>query len=69
MSRAFKGRGEVCQHFIFAQSEPRLFLSLCDKDVAKASRILGNTSGIAGLLSLVVNQAGGKLSDCTGVWG
>ena len=22
---------EVCQHFIFAQSEPRLFLSLCNK--------------------------------------
>eukprot|EP00930_Biecheleria_cincta_P026028 TRINITY_DN18416_c0_g1_i2.p1 TRINITY_DN18416_c0_g1~~TRINITY_DN18416_c0_g1_i2.p1 ORF type:complete len:255 (+),score=44.37 TRINITY_DN18416_c0_g1_i2:59-823(+) len=41
----------VCQHFIFAQSEPRLFLNLCDKD---------------GILSLMVNQAGGKLSDCIG---
>ncbi|CAL1126068.1 unnamed protein product [Cladocopium goreaui] len=56
----------VCQHFIFAQSEPRLFLSLCNKDAASATRILGNTSGIAGLLSLVVNQAGGKLSDYIG---
>jgi len=56
----------VCQHFIFAQSEPRLFLSLSNKDAATATRILGNTSGIAGLLSLVVNQAGGKLSDCIG---
>ncbi|CAK9030059.1 unnamed protein product [Durusdinium trenchii] len=56
----------VCQHFIFAQSEPRLFLSLCNKDAAMATRILGNTSGIAGLLSLIVNQAGGKLSDSIG---
>ncbi|CAE7623517.1 TIC32, partial [Symbiodinium pilosum] len=56
----------VSQHFIFAQSEPRLFLSLCNQDAAAATRILGNTSGIVGLLSLVVNQAGGKLSDRIG---
>ncbi|CAE7430471.1 unnamed protein product [Symbiodinium necroappetens] len=56
----------VSQHFIFAQSEPRLFLSLCNQDAAAATRLLGNTSGIVGLLSLVVNQAGGKLSDRIG---
>lgn len=56
----------VMQHFIFAQSEPRLFLSLCDKDSARATRLLGNTSGIVGILSLVLNQAGGKLSDSIG---
>jgi len=56
----------VCQHFIFAQSEPRLFLSLCNKDAAEATRVLGNTSGIVGLVSLVVNQAGGRLSDAIG---
>jgi len=56
----------VCQHFIFAQSEPRLFLNLCDKDAVVAAKLLGNTSGIVGILSLMVNQAGGKLSDCIG---
>ncbi|CAJ1405066.1 unnamed protein product [Effrenium voratum] len=57
---------QVSQHFIFAQSEPRLFLSLCNQDSAATSRILGNTSGVVGLLSLLVNQAGGRLSDCIG---
>lgn len=56
----------VCQHFIFAQSEPRLFLNLCDKDAVAAAQLLGNTSGIVGILSLMVNQAGGKLSDSIG---
>eukprot|EP00928_Gymnodinium_smaydae_P072362 TRINITY_DN55730_c0_g1_i1.p1 TRINITY_DN55730_c0_g1~~TRINITY_DN55730_c0_g1_i1.p1 ORF type:complete len:440 (+),score=95.66 TRINITY_DN55730_c0_g1_i1:62-1381(+) len=56
----------VCQHFIFAQSEPRLFVSLCGNNTPRATRLLGNTSGIVGLISLVLNQAGGKLSDSIG---
>jgi len=56
----------MCQHGVCVQTEPRLILELCKGDVGAASRLLGNTSGIVGLLSLIVNQTGGKLSDATG---
>lgn len=56
----------VCQHIISVQTEPRLVLQLCGGDQASAARLLGNTSGIVGVLSLIINQAGGKLSDAIG---
>lgn len=56
----------LCQHIMVVQTEPRLVLDLCKGDQAAAARLLGNTSGIVGLLSLFLNQVGGKLSDAVG---
>ena len=59
----------VLQHVIQLQAEPLLIKRLCKRTpdpVASAARIMANTSGIVGLLGLVVNQFGGKLSDALG---
>jgi len=56
----------LSQHIIAVQTEPRLVLELCKGNGADAARLLGNTSGLVGLLSMVLNQAGGKLSDSVG---
>lgn len=56
----------ICQHVITLQSEVMLVRELCKDDVAATAQMLSNSSGLIGLLSLFVNQAGGKLSDSTG---
>jgi len=56
----------VVQHLITLQTEPILMRELCNGDVAEASRMLGATAGAAGVLGLLVNQVGGKLSDSLG---
>jgi hypothetical protein len=54
------------QHVITIQSEPMLVRDACNGDMGKAAALLGNTTGLVGLLSLVVNQVGGTLSDTIG---
>lgn len=56
----------LCQHIMPVQTEPRLVLELCKGNQAAAARLLGNTSGLVGLLSLFINQAGGRISDIIG---
>mmetsp|Transcript_30359 Transcript_30359/g.66469 ORF Transcript_30359/g.66469 Transcript_30359/m.66469 type:complete len:453 (-) Transcript_30359:57-1415(-) len=56
----------VLQHVITLQSEPLLIKQLCNGDVSEAARLLANTSGIVGVASLILNQAGGKISDSVG---
>uniref|UniRef100_A0A7S1R9X5 Uncharacterized protein n=1 Tax=Alexandrium catenella TaxID=2925 RepID=A0A7S1R9X5_ALECA len=56
----------VCQHMITLQSEPMLVSEICHGNVAQSARLLANTQGIAGLLGLFLNQAGGKFSDALG---
>ena len=54
------------QHVVTIQSEMLLFLRACDGDAASATRIMTNTAAVTGILSLVVNQVGGKISDAIG---
>lgn len=56
----------LTQMVVTIQSEPMLITELCGGDVAGAARLLGNTAGLVGLLSIPVNQVFGKLSDCLG---
>ena len=59
----------VLQHVIQLQAEPLLLkrLSRASRDpVARAARIMANTSGIVGIVGIFVNQLGGKLSDALG---
>jgi hypothetical protein len=43
-----------------------LVKELCRGDAGEAARLLANTQGLVGILSLFVNQAGGKSSDAVG---
>lgn len=56
----------VIQHVITLQSEPMIVRSLCNDDAAVALRLLGNTSGLVGLVGILFNQVGGKVSDAIG---
>mmetsp|Transcript_36128 Transcript_36128/g.114882 ORF Transcript_36128/g.114882 Transcript_36128/m.114882 type:complete len:450 (-) Transcript_36128:84-1433(-) len=56
----------VVQHVLVLQSEVMLFSQACGGDPGKTARALVNTTGITGVLGLVVNQVGGKLSDALG---
>uniref|UniRef100_A0A7S1LUZ7 Major facilitator superfamily (MFS) profile domain-containing protein n=1 Tax=Alexandrium catenella TaxID=2925 RepID=A0A7S1LUZ7_ALECA len=56
----------LTQMVVTIQSEPMLITELCGGDVAVAARLLGNTAGLVGLLSIPVNQVFGKLSDTFG---
>ena len=56
----------VVQHLITLQTEPMLMREVCNGNVAEASRLLGTSSGLVGVLGLLVNQVGGKLSDSFG---
>lgn len=56
----------VMEHCISLQSEPLLITKLCGGDAAAAMRILANSQGLVGVLSLIINQAGGRISDATG---
>jgi len=54
------------QHCVLVQTDPMLVEGFCKGDVGATARLLGNTSGIVGLASLLVNQIGGKLTDSIG---
>lgn len=56
----------VLQHMITLQSEPMLVNQLCNGNTGEAARLLANTQGLVGILSLFVNQAGGRSSDAVG---
>ena len=56
----------VMQHCISMQSEPMLITKLSGGDAAEGMRALANSQGLMGALSLMINQAGGRLSDSTG---
>eukprot|EP00443_Scrippsiella_acuminata_P023707 CAMPEP_0115234152 /NCGR_PEP_ID=MMETSP0270-20121206/34645_1 /TAXON_ID=71861 /ORGANISM="Scrippsiella trochoidea, Strain CCMP3099" /LENGTH=423 /DNA_ID=CAMNT_0002648889 /DNA_START=45 /DNA_END=1316 /DNA_ORIENTATION=+ len=56
----------VAQHVLLIQSELMLVRNLCGDDMAQTARYLANTQGLVGMLGLIVNQAGGKLSDYMG---
>ena len=48
------------------QAEPVLMAQLVGGDVARSAIMLSSTSTISGLLGLLVNQVGGRLSDKVG---
>lgn len=56
----------VCQHVVTLQSEPQLVDAMCGGDVARSAQLLASTSGLVGILSIICNQIGGKLSDSVG---
>lgn len=51
---------------IVLQSDAQLFTAACGGDPGATARAFGIVSGATGIISLFVNQAGGKLSDSTG---
>lgn len=56
----------VAQHVITLQSEPMLMDQICKGDQVRSALLLSNTSSFVGVLSIIVNQVGGKLSDALG---
>jgi len=56
----------VCQHVMLIQSEPMLMNMLYKGDVAKSARALANSQGAVGVVALIWNQFGGKLTDAIG---
>jgi MFS family permease len=56
----------ICQHTIMIQTEPYLIKELCMGDVARGQKLLANTQGLVGIIGLLLNQMGGRLSDSFG---
>jgi len=56
----------VAQHVVTVQSEVMLIKDLVNGNSAIAAKLLANTLGLVGILGIVVNQIGGKLSDSFG---
>lgn len=56
----------VVQHVVVLQSEVALFTAACGGDTGKAMKALSTSTGLVGVLGLVINQIGGKLSDAYG---
>mmetsp|Transcript_23592 Transcript_23592/g.42627 ORF Transcript_23592/g.42627 Transcript_23592/m.42627 type:complete len:434 (-) Transcript_23592:78-1379(-) len=56
----------VFAHCINIQSETILFRNACRGDLAKAAKALSLCNALAGILGIVINQLGGKLSDSLG---
>eukprot|EP00927_Polykrikos_kofoidii_P072320 TRINITY_DN68454_c0_g1_i1.p1 TRINITY_DN68454_c0_g1~~TRINITY_DN68454_c0_g1_i1.p1 ORF type:complete len:448 (-),score=50.10 TRINITY_DN68454_c0_g1_i1:23-1366(-) len=56
----------VMQSLITIQSEPLLVRDACGGDTGRAALLLGNTTGLVGLLGMVFNQVGGRVSDSIG---
>ena len=56
----------VLQHVIQLQAEPLLIRRLVNNDPVTTAKVMANTSGAIGILGLLVNQFGGKLSDVIG---
>lgn len=54
------------QHTIMIQTEPMLVKELCNNDAGLGASALANTQGLVGILGLLLNQTGGKLSDALG---
>jgi MFS family permease len=48
------------------QAEPILMARLCGGDVARSAVLLSSSATVSGLLGLLVNQAGGRMSDAIG---
>ena len=48
------------------QAEPLMMTALCGGDVGRAAILLSGTSSVSNIISLVVNQIGGRLSDAVG---
>ena len=43
-----------------------MIIKLCGGDAAAGMKTLANSQGLVGILSLIINQAGGRFSDATG---
>jgi len=56
----------VLQHTIVLQSEPLLLKQLLKGDTVASARALANSQGLVGVIALVFNQFGGKLTDAIG---
>jgi hypothetical protein len=56
----------VLQHVIQLQAEPLLIRRLVNNNPVVTAQVMANTSGLIGILGLLVNQIGGKLSDALG---
>ena len=56
----------TCTHVLTIQSEMLLFLRACGGDAARASRVTTTLAAVTGILGLLTNQLGGKLSDAVG---
>mmetsp|Transcript_142420 Transcript_142420/g.262512 ORF Transcript_142420/g.262512 Transcript_142420/m.262512 type:complete len:450 (-) Transcript_142420:150-1499(-) len=57
---------QVLQHVSDLMTFPVLMKQLCGGDVAKTTSLLANVQGITGVLSVILFQIGGKLSDMFG---
>mmetsp|Transcript_101148 Transcript_101148/g.321185 ORF Transcript_101148/g.321185 Transcript_101148/m.321185 type:complete len:452 (+) Transcript_101148:3-1358(+) len=56
----------VIAHTLNLQSEVILIRDACGGDLSRSAELLSKSNAAAGLLGLIVNQIGGKLSDCYG---
>lgn len=56
----------VVAHTVNLQSDAILIRNACGGDLGKAARVSSIANAVAGILGLVVNQIGGKLSDSMG---
>lgn len=56
----------VVAHTINLQSEAILIRNACGNDLGKAARVSSISNALAGVLGLLLNQIGGKLSDSLG---
>jgi len=56
----------VAQAVITVQSEPRIIKELAGGDLGITATLLANTSGLVGLIGIIINQIGGKFSDALG---
>jgi len=56
----------VFQQACAIQSEVELFTKACHGNAAATSRAMSTSTGILGVVALIANQLGGKLSDCYG---
>jgi len=57
---------QVLMHISTLMTEPVLLRDLCGGDLAKTTRLLANSQGVVGVLSPLIFQFGGKLSDSLG---
>lgn len=56
----------VVAHTMNLQSEAILIRNACEGDLGKNARVVSQCNAVAGLLGIIVNQAGGRLSDMLG---
>jgi len=56
----------IMQHLLILRADSIIFTRACGRDPAKTARVLTTTAGLTGFCGLLLNQVGGKLSDCVG---